>query len=85
MPGLYIPAAMDAQGIPFTQHWGKTNGYTPARVQTMFGPDYNAWIAARHTLLPDPADGAAVQGRSPLRPRLVRLCVVPAFALLWLL
>lgn len=53
-----IPAAMDAQGIPFTQHWGKTNGYTPARVQTMFGPDYNAWIAARHTLLPDPADRA---------------------------
>jgi hypothetical protein len=53
-----IPAAMDAQGIPFTQHWGKTNGYTAARVQAMFGADYNAWIAARHQLLPDPTDRA---------------------------
>jgi hypothetical protein len=53
-----IPAAMDAQGIPFTQHWGKTNGYTAARVQAMFGADYNAWIAARHQLLPDPANRA---------------------------
>jgi len=53
-----IPAAMDAQGIPFTQHWGKTNGYTAARVQAMFGADYNAWIAARHQLLPNATDRA---------------------------
>jgi len=53
-----IPAAMDAQRIPFTQHWGKTNGYTAQRVQAMFGADYAAWIAARHQLLPDPSDRA---------------------------
>jgi hypothetical protein len=53
-----IPAAMDARTIPFTQHWGKTNGYDTARVQAMFGADYNAWIAARHQLLPDPTNRA---------------------------
>lgn len=53
-----IPAAMDARGIPFAQHWGKTNGYDAARVQATFGADYNHWIAARHQLLPDPADRA---------------------------
>ncbi len=51
-----IPAAMDARGIQFTQHWGKTNGYTLQRVKTRFGADYDAWIAARHQLLPNAAD-----------------------------
>lgn len=51
-----IPARMEAAGIPFTQHWGKTNGYTPARTAAAFGGDLAAWIAARHRLLPDPVD-----------------------------
>jgi FAD/FMN-containing dehydrogenase len=53
-----IPARMDAAGIPFTQHWGKTNGYTPARIGAVFGNGRSDWIAARHDLLPDPADRA---------------------------
>jgi FAD/FMN-containing dehydrogenase len=53
-----IPAKMDAAGIPFTQHWGKTNGYTPARTAAAFGADLTAWKDAREDLLPDPADRA---------------------------
>jgi len=53
-----IPARMEAAGIPFTQHWGKVNGYTPARVAATFGSDFSNWVAARHVLLPDAADRA---------------------------
>lgn len=53
-----IPGRMDAAGIPFTQHWGKTNAWTGPRVQTAYGTNYDRWIAARHRLLPDPADRA---------------------------
>lgn len=53
-----IPERMEARGIPFTQHWGKTNGYTPRRVRAAYGADYDRWIAARHRLLPDPATRA---------------------------
>ena len=53
-----IAPKMEQAGIPFTQHWGKTNAYTPARVQTAFGADFTAWKAARQQLLPDPADRA---------------------------
>ena len=53
-----IPERMEVNGIPFTQHWGKTNGYTRQRIETAFGNDYGKWIAARHHLLPDPADRA---------------------------
>ena len=51
-----IPGAMEAAGIPFTQHWGKENGYTDARVRSAFGANRDKWIAARHALIPDPAD-----------------------------
>ncbi len=53
-----IPQKMEQAGIPFTQHWGKTNGYTPARVQNAYGADLTAWTDARHQLLPDPGDRA---------------------------
>jgi hypothetical protein len=53
-----IPAAMDAAGIEFTQHWGKTNGYTPERIDNVFAADADRWRAARRRLLPDPADRA---------------------------
>ena len=51
-----IPGRMDAAGIPFTQHWGKTNAWTRPRVRSAYGVNYDKWIAARHRLLPDPAD-----------------------------
>ncbi len=51
-----IPAKMEAEGIPFTQHWGKTNGMNAARIQASFGADFTAWKAARHQLLPNAAD-----------------------------
>ncbi|MDB5704726.1 MAG: FAD-binding protein [Sphingomonas bacterium] len=53
-----VPKAMEAAGIPFGQHWGKANDYTPARVRAAFGSNLDDWIAARHELLPDPADRA---------------------------
>ena len=53
-----IPAKMDAAAIPFTQHWGKSNGYTPARTTAVFGADLTAWKDAREELLPHPADRA---------------------------
>ena len=54
-----IPAKMEAAGITFTQHWGKSNAWTQARVQAVYGANYDTWIEARHQLLPDPADRAA--------------------------
>ncbi len=51
-----IPAKMEAEGIPFTQHWGKTNGMNPARMQASFGADFTAWKNARQQLLPNAAD-----------------------------
>ena len=53
-----IPSRMEAANIPFTQHWGKTNGYTPARIRSVYGSDADKWIAARDRLLPDPGDRA---------------------------
>jgi hypothetical protein len=55
-----IPAKMDTKGIAFTQHWGKSNGYTPQRVRDASGDvNVDKWIAAREQWLPDPADRAA--------------------------
>jgi hypothetical protein len=45
-------------GIPFTQHWGKVNHYTPARVAAAYGANVGKWRAARRAVLPDPADRA---------------------------
>jgi hypothetical protein len=54
-----IPAKMEQAGIPYTQHWGKTSSYTPARVREAYGNAVvDAWIGAREHLLPDPADRA---------------------------
>jgi len=55
----YFQAAADrleAQGIPFTQHWGKVNSYTPERVKRAYGANADRWIAARRRILPDPLD-----------------------------
>ncbi|MEM6898235.1 MAG: FAD-binding protein [Pseudomonadota bacterium] len=54
-----IPAKMEQVGIPFTQHWGKENAYTPERVREAYGnAAVDTWISARERLLPDPADRA---------------------------
>ena len=54
-----IPSRMAAAGITFTQHWGKSNAWNAARVRSVYGDKHAKWIAARHRLLPDPADRAA--------------------------
>lgn len=56
-----IPAAMQAAGIPFTQHWGKTNGYDPGRTAAAFGAKAGQWRAVRTALLPDAADRAVFE------------------------
>lgn len=53
-----IPAAMRAAGIPFTQHWGKTNGYDPVRTAEAFGAQAGQWRDVRTALLPDAGDRA---------------------------
>ena len=58
----YFAAAADAleqEGIDFTQHWGKVNAYTRARIDKAYGRgNVEKWLAARKSLLPDPADRA---------------------------
>lgn len=50
---------MEQAGIRYTQHWGKTNAYTPDRIRAAYGHGrVDSWIAARHQLMPDPADRA---------------------------
>lgn len=46
---------LEAAQIPFTQHWGKLHGLTPARVRASYGPDLTEWLRARRQLLPTPA------------------------------
>lgn len=53
-----VPGRMEAAGIPYAQHWGKTNGYTPERVRSIFGADLDSWLDARLRLLPSAADRA---------------------------
>jgi FAD/FMN-containing dehydrogenase len=47
--------AINDAGIPCTQHWGKMNDLDAASVRRAYGADIDAWISARHTLLPDSA------------------------------
>jgi hypothetical protein len=51
-------ARMETAGIPFTQHWGKTNAMTAARVAAAYGGNVAKWRDARRRLLPDAADRA---------------------------
>jgi hypothetical protein len=45
-------AKLEQDGIPFTMHWGKFNGFlTPERVRNMYGENVNRWIASREELL----------------------------------
>ena len=49
---------LEAQGIAYTQHWGKSNAYTPARVKAAYGGNVDKWLAARRRVLPTAADRA---------------------------
>lgn len=50
------PDRLDALGIKFTQHWGKTNHYTPQRVAAAYGQRLTKWQDARRKVLPTVAD-----------------------------
>jgi hypothetical protein len=47
---------LEAKGIDFTQHWGKVNGYTKARVDKAYGGNVGKWLKARREVLPDDGD-----------------------------
>lgn len=49
---------LEAKGIDYTQHWGKVNAYTRARLDKAYGANVGKWLAARKQLLPDAADRA---------------------------
>jgi hypothetical protein len=42
---------LEAEGIPFTFHWGKVNDMDETRVRRMYGTAVDTWINARNTLL----------------------------------
>jgi hypothetical protein len=47
---------LEAAGMPFTQHWGKTNHMTKARIRGAFGGNVDKWNATRKLLLPDASE-----------------------------
>jgi hypothetical protein len=49
-------ARIEAAGISFTQHWGKTNAYTPARVSAAYKGNLQKWKDARRQVLRTVAD-----------------------------
>lgn len=51
-----VVARLDAMGIRFTRHWGKTNDLDAARVASDYGDDYRRFRIAQRRLLADPAD-----------------------------
>lgn len=51
---------LEAAGMPFTQHWGKTNHMTRARVRAAFGGNVDRWNATRKLLLPNAAERNAL-------------------------
>ncbi|HYN45294.1 MAG TPA: FAD-binding protein [Allosphingosinicella sp.] len=53
---MAVVAALDAEEIPFTRHWGKFNGLDAGRVEQDYGDDLVRWKGVRDRLLPDAAD-----------------------------
>jgi hypothetical protein len=47
-----VRAAMDDANFPYSQHWGKLNRLTKARVQASYGAKLDDWHEARKELLP---------------------------------
>ena len=54
--------ALDATGIPYTQHWGKMNGLDAEAVRRAYGDAADDWVAARWRLLPAPAERRLFSG-----------------------
>ena len=57
----YFDAAavrLEEKRIDYTQHWGKVNAYTKARLDKAYGANVGKWLAARKQVLPDAADRA---------------------------
>ena len=57
----YFAAAaerLEAQGIDYTQHWGKVNAYTKDRVVKAYKGNVAKWLKARREVLPDDKDRA---------------------------
>ena len=50
------PDRLDVLGIKFTQHWGKSNHYTPQRLSAAYGNRVDKWKNARRKVLPTIAD-----------------------------
>lgn len=48
-----IARRFDEAGMPYTQHWGKTNDLTKARVRRVYGTAVDRWNLARQALIPD--------------------------------
>lgn len=53
-----VVARLDAMGIRFTRHWGKTNDLDAGRVASDYGDDYRRFRLAQRRLLADPGDVA---------------------------
>lgn len=51
-----VVTRLDAMGIRFTRHWGKTNDLDAARVARDYGDDYQRFRAAQRRMMPDPGD-----------------------------
>ncbi len=51
-----VVSRLDALGIRFTRHWGKTNDLDAARVARDYGDDYQRFRAAQRRMMPDPGD-----------------------------
>jgi hypothetical protein len=49
---------IEAEGLPYTCHWGQLHGMNPQRLRTWFGDRVDRWKQARDELLD--ADGKAV-------------------------
>tara|TARA_R110000772_G_scaffold57854_5_gene130965 strand:- start:1112 stop:1873 length:762 start_codon:yes stop_codon:yes gene_type:complete len=47
---------LEAAGMPFTQHWGKMNDLTKARVRNGYAGNVDRWNQVRKLILPDAAE-----------------------------
>ena len=56
-------ADLDAAGIPYTQHWGKINALTPARLTAMYGDRVDAWLDARRRLMAEETERRTFENR----------------------
>jgi hypothetical protein len=46
-----VLAALDAEQVPFTLHWGQCGDFSPSRVRGMYGGAVDVWLGQRRALL----------------------------------